>query len=168
MRKNLLFIGLLVIALSFGLFSVRAALADSPHFLFGGAALSGADLQVNFKEAGLGDNQLITYVASATSSATYACVNNGGNHPQAANKTFVSGLVSTSGQFSSGQNGNVFGSLLLQPIGPGNFACPAGQTLELVQISYSNIQVKDTTNGVSESVPGTFSACLQPTLGLCA
>jgi hypothetical protein len=43
------------------------------------------------KEAGLGDNQLVDYVASADASATYACINGGGKHPQAQNKETVNG-----------------------------------------------------------------------------
>src|SRR5262245_39483802 len=54
------------------------AYADSPHFVRASAALSGQDLVVSWKEAGLGANQLIDYVASASASATFVCVNKGG------------------------------------------------------------------------------------------
>jgi hypothetical protein len=53
------------------------------------------------KEAGLGNNALISYTASADATATYVCINGGGNHPKATNKGTVSGLVSASGTFSS-------------------------------------------------------------------
>jgi len=33
------------------------------------------------KEVGLGNNALISYTASADATATYACINGGGNHP---------------------------------------------------------------------------------------
>jgi hypothetical protein len=65
------------------------------------------DLTVTWKEAGLGDNQLIDYLASADGTATYVCVNNGGECPNAANKITVSGPVSAKGTFSSGQNGQI-------------------------------------------------------------
>lgn len=72
--------------------------AQNPHFVAKpSATLSGNNLNVCFKEAGLGDNQNITYVASANATATYVCANNGGQCPNAANKTTVSGPVSSTG-----------------------------------------------------------------------
>lgn len=140
-----------------------AALADSPHFIRASARLSGANLVVSFKEAGLGNNQLITYVASADATATYVCVNNGGGNPSAQNKTTVSGPVSASGTFSSGKNGTISQSLTLSPPGSGGFSCPPGQTLAIAQVTYTNVAITDTTNGVTESIPGTFdTGCLLP------
>ena len=134
------------------------ALAQSPHFLKASASLaSDGDLTVSFKEAGLGNNLLITYVASANTTAEYACINNGGKHPQAANKETVTEPVSATGTFSSGKNGTISQSLTLEPPGPGDFTCPSGQTLTFVSVSYSNVQITDTTNSVSQSIPGTFS-----------
>ena len=69
-------------------FTTGSGFAQSPHFL-------------SAKEAGLGNNALISYTASADATATYACINGGGNHPKATNKETVSGLVSASGTFSS-------------------------------------------------------------------
>jgi hypothetical protein len=43
----------------------------------------------------------------------------------------------------------VRGSLPLTPPGPGNFSCPSGQTLRLDSVTYSNVVVTDSTNGVS-------------------
>jgi hypothetical protein len=85
--------------------SVRdtAALAVSPHFVSASANVSGANLSVSFKEAGLGTNQLITYQADANATATYVCVNKGGANPRASNKTNVSGPVSGTGTFNSGR-----------------------------------------------------------------
>jgi len=122
---------------------------------------SNGSLTVSFKEAGLGTNQLITYVASADASATYVCVNRGGANPSAQNKTTVAGPVSATGTFSSGKNGQVTGSLTVNPP-PSDITCPPGQSLELALVTYSNVTITDTTNGVSESL-GTFSsACLLP------
>ena len=67
------------------------AQAVSPHFVSASAHLSGTNLMVDFKEAGPGTNQLITYVASADSTVTYVCVNRGGANPSASNKTTISG-----------------------------------------------------------------------------
>jgi hypothetical protein len=137
--------------------------ADSPHFVRATADLSGTNLIVSFKEAGLGTNQLITYVASADATATYVCVNRGGANPSAANKTTVNGPVSATGEFSSGRNGQVTASLTLNPPGPGGFACPPGQSLEIAEVTYTNVTIADTTNGVTESIAGLISTgCLLP------
>jgi hypothetical protein len=146
-----------------------AALATSPHFVRADAQLSGANLVVSFKEAGLGTNQLITYVANADATATYVCVNRGGGNPSASNKTTVSGPVSATGTFNSGKNGQVTASLTLNPPGPGGFTCPNGQSREIAQVTYTNVSITDTTNGVTESIPGTFSTgCLLPNVrGAC-
>jgi hypothetical protein len=162
---------LLAVCLAFGL-SVAVAMpaqAVSPHFIRATADLSGANLVVNFKEAGLGTNQLITYVASADSTATYVCVNRGGGNPSASNKTTISGPVSATGTFNSGKNGQVTASLTLNPPGPGTFSCPPGQSREIAQVSYTNVAVTDTTNGITEPVEGTFSTgCLLPNVrGAC-
>lgn len=139
--------------------SSAAAFAQSPHFITAGAAFqgSGPNLVVTFKEAGLGNNQLINYTASANATAEYACINGGGNHPKAANKETVSSPVSASGTFSSGKNGNVSASLTLSPPGPGSFSCPPGQTMVLGYVSYTNVAITDTTNNVSQSITGTYS-----------
>jgi hypothetical protein len=135
------------------------AQAASPHFIRASASgpNNAGQLVVSFKEAGLGDNQLITYVASADSTATYACFNGGGNHPQATNKETVSGPVSATGTFSSGRNGSISQTLTINPPSAGSFSCPPGQRLVLADVSYTNVAITDTTNGVTEGIPGTFS-----------
>lgn len=139
------------------------AQADSPHFVRVSAQLSGADLTVSFKEAGLGTNQLIDYTATADATAVYVCVNKGGGNPSASNKTSVSGPVSASDTFSSGKNGQVTASLTLQPPSSGSFSCPPGQSEEIASVSYTNVTISDTTNGVTESISGTFTTgCLLP------
>jgi len=147
-----------------------AAQAASPHFIFARGDLSGTNLDVNFKEAGLGTNQLITYVTNADSTATYVCVNRGGANPSAQNKTTVSGPVSATGTFSSGKNGQVTASLTLMPPDSGGFTCPSGQSLEIAQVTYTNVTVTDTTNGITEPVEGSpfDTGCLLPNVrGAC-
>lgn len=139
------------------------AMATSPHFVSTSAEFqgSGPNLNVNFKEAGLGNNQLINYTASADATAVYACINGGGNHPKAANKETVSGPVSASGTFSSGKNGTVSATLTLTPPGPGSFTCPSGQKLVLADVSYTNVKITDNTNNVTASIQGTFTRCFE-------
>ena len=114
------------------------AYAASPHFVKASASgpNSAGQLLVSFKEAGLGDNQLITYHATADATATYACINGGGNHPQATNKDEVSGPVEATGTFNSGKNGSISRTLTLNPPSPGSFTCPPGQRRVLADVSY--------------------------------
>ncbi len=39
---------------------------------------------------------------------------------------------------------------------PDSVTCPAGQTIALAAITYAQITVTDTTNGVTIAVPATF------------
>ncbi len=133
--------------------------AQSPHFSRVVAALRGENVVVSFKEAGLGNNQLISYTASANGTAIYACINNGGKNPSAANKVSVNGPVSASALISSGKNGTVTGSVTISPVPSENF-CPNGQTFILAYVSYSGIRITDTTNNVyADTVPSSFSSC---------
>ena len=139
--------------------------AASPHFVGAvTATLVGNDVQVCWKEAGLGDNQNISYEASAFVTATFHCVNGGGNCPNAANKVTISGPVTATGTFASGKNGQITACLTLEapdPPDPGEFSCPGGQTLTLSEISFSNITITDTTNSVTKTAtPSATSATL--------
>jgi hypothetical protein len=149
--------------------TVPAALAQNEHFVRTSASLNAnGTLTVSFKEAGLGTNQLITYVATADATATYVCVNRGGGNPSASNKTTVAGPVSATGTFSSGKNGSVTAALTLSPP-PSDISCPPGQSLQLASVSYTNVAITDTTNNVSAAIGGTFSSgCLLPNVrGAC-
>jgi hypothetical protein len=167
MRKRILSTAVVALALV-GLMST-AALAQSPHFIRATGTLNNlGTLTVSFKEAGLGTNQNINYVLSADATATYVCVNRGGANPSAQNKTTVAGPVSATGTFSSGKNGQVTASLTVSPP-PSDISCPPGQSLELAQVSYTNVVLTDTTNNVSITIGGTFdSGCLLPNVrGAC-
>jgi hypothetical protein len=164
--KIVLAVAALVVTVALG---AVVALAVSPHFVNASAQLNGVQLVVSFKEAGLGTNQLIDYVASADATATYVCVNRGGANPSAQNKTTVAGPVTAEGTFSSGKNGQVTSSLTLSPP-PSDISCPAGQSLETAQVTYTNVDITDTTNDITEDIPGTFSTgCLLPDVrGACS
>lgn len=140
------------------------ALAASPHFLRTSDSINfdNGDLTCSWKEAGLGNNQNITYVCSATATATYVCINGGNSNPSAANKTTVSDDVSAEGTFSSGKNGSITASLVVHPPGAGSFTCPPGQTLGLAQVSYINVLLTDTTNGIAASLADQATGCLLP------
>lgn len=150
---------LFVMALAAGLFASGTALAGNAHFVgTPTATLDGFNVIVSWKEAGLGNNQNIKYVGSAEASATYQCVNKGGNCPKAANKQDVFEDVTAEGTFNSGQNGQITGSLTIEPPAS-TLTCPGSQRLEIVAVEYSNIQITDDDNHVTASTqPQTLGA----------
>jgi hypothetical protein len=87
-----------------------------------------------------------------------------GANPSASNTTTVSGRVSASGTFSSGKNGNVTASLtLMPPSPPSTLSCPPGQSAAIAEVVHTNVKITDTTNGITEPIPGTFdTGCLLP------
>ncbi len=111
-------------------------------------------LVVDFDEAGLGNiSGEVAYSLTVTNAtATYACINGGGNHPKAANKETVNGPLTATGSFTPTKNGRVIASLPAGPLSAGDFSCPSGQTFVLASVSYAGISLTDTTNNVSISV----------------
>lgn len=107
-------------------------------------------LVVSFDESGVGTSS-IDYTLTASATATYACLNGGGNHPKAANKETLSSDVAGGASFEP-KHGRVTGSVSAGPIPAGSFSCPSGQTLVLASVSYSNIVLTDTQNDVSASL----------------
>src|SRR5215469_263187 len=172
MRRGILFIFALPMILAGFVMAASPALAVSPHFVSAsGTVNSDGSLTVNFKEAGLGTNQNINYTLTAQGTATWVCVNNGGANPSAQNKTTVNGPVSATGTFSSGKNGNVTASLTLTPPPPpSTFSCPNGQKQATAEVTYTDVSITDTTNGVTAPVTGVFSTgCLLPDVrGACS
>jgi hypothetical protein len=169
MRRRILFVLTLPLFLAgVVMASAPAALADSPHFIRAtGTVNADGSLTVNFKEAGLGTNQLINYVLSGQGTAIYVCVNRGGANPSASNKTAVAGPVSATGTFSSGKNGQVTASLTVQPPFQ-DIGCPPGQSQELASVTYTGMTLTDTTNNVSISLGDFSSGCLLPNVrGAC-
>jgi hypothetical protein len=141
-------------------FSATAAFAQNPHFLRSSAGVDNSgNLVGSFRIAGLGNNETITVTLSADATAQYACFNNGGKHPSATNKETVTAPVSASGEFTSGKNGSVTGTLSTPPPGPGDFTCPPGQTMVFTFVEYDNVSITaDTAEGmISADVPGTFT-----------
>lgn len=113
------------------------AWAGSPHFI-GNAfsvTIDGNTLTVSGKEAGLGNEEQVHIVLSATA----ACVNPGGNKPQAANKQ----TVSAAGDFPV-QNGQTEFTLTVTATFQPSCSPP-------MSVVFSNITVTDTTSGISHS-----------------
>jgi hypothetical protein len=144
---------LMLVFVVIGLMTEAALAATSgAHFFSATSAVndSGA-LVVAWDEAGLG-NENIDYTLTADATATYACLNNGGNHPKAANKETVASSVSTGGSFQA-KNGRVQASLTAGPLADPTFQCPSGQTRILARVTYANIVLTDTSNDVSARPP---------------
>ncbi len=128
------------------------AWADAPKFHAATSSVNNdGALVVNFDERGLG-NDNIDYTLTADATALYACINGGGKHPQAANKEQFEGQVSGGGSFEP-KNGRVVASLAAGPLLAPQFTCPPGQRRVLAAVTYTNIVLTDTTNGVSTPVP---------------
>ena len=146
MMRRFLLIALGLVAT--GVFSATAS--AGPHFVTASKTISNGTLTVSFKEAGLGNTQTVTIQVSATVTATYQCVNNGGNVPKDPKKTTRTTVVSKSGIFTSDKNGNVVGSLTLTAPPPqADFVCPPGQTATLLagSVTFTNVVITDTTTG---------------------
>ena len=108
-------------------------------------------LVVEWDQRGLG-NDNIDYTLTADATALYACINGGGKHPQAANKESFEGQVSGGGTFEP-KNGRITASLTAGPLLAPQFQCPNGQRRVLAAVTYTNIVLTDTTNGVEAEVP---------------
>lgn len=129
-----------------------AAMAGAPQFHAASSSVNddGA-LVVNFDERGLGNGD-VDYTLTADATALYACINGGGKHPNAANKESFEGQVAGGGSFEA-KNGRVVASLTAGPLAAPDFTCPSGQRRVLAAVTYTNIVLTDTTNGVSTDVP---------------
>ena len=75
---------------------------------------------------------------TATSTAVYQCINNGGKNPAAGNKHTSTGETGTEETIPV-HNGRAQGDITVNPAGPGTFTCPGGQTLYLVSACYTDI-----------------------------
>jgi len=148
--RSMVVVALATLATAFA-FAAPAS-ADAPKFHSATSSVNNAGaLVVNFDERGLG-NENIDYTLTADATAVYACINGGGNHPQAANKETINAEVSGGGSFEA-KNGRVVASLSAGPPSAGAFSCPKGQRLVLASVSYTNGVLTDTTNNVSTPVP---------------
>jgi hypothetical protein len=169
MRRIRLPKGPIVLALAVLACTVGIVWAVNPHFIFIRASLqSDGDLNVSFKEAGLGTNQNIDYLASADATVTCTCVSNSGRCPNAANKVTFTEAVDQPATFSSGQNGQVNQTITLTaPACPSSAppTCGNGQELRLSAITWTDIELKDLTTPVGpepatpSSASATFFTC---------
>jgi hypothetical protein len=124
-----------VLAVTLLMMTAGLALAGSPHFIRSAtsASISGNTLTVTGKEAGLGDESQIHVVLTATA----LCINGGGHHPKAVNKT----SVSAAGDFPV-QNGKADFTLVVTA----TFQPPCDPPMT---VQFTDITLTDTTNGLT-------------------
>jgi hypothetical protein len=161
-------IGLGSIALLLAIGQTPALATSGAHFFSASASVKttapdqGA-LLLSWDEAGVGQQQVNYTLQIISESATYACYNNGGNHPQASNKEGPTGPITQGLGAFSPINGRVTVNNFLvsgTPLPNTTLSCPSGQTLRIVQVTYSLGDLTDTTNDVSISLapgPGCVS-----------
>lgn len=132
--------GVAVVAAVTLLLGSQAAFAGNPHFVTADASVSGNTLTVDFKEAGLGNEEQVHVVLSADA----LCINNGGKHPRAVNKE----SVEAAGDFPV-QNGKAEGTLSVT-------ATFEPECVPPMTVSFTNITLVDETSGATANIPGTL------------
>ena len=152
MSRTLRLMLLASVALVVSMAFAGSALAQAPKFHSTASAVNNdGALVASWDERGLG-NTNVDYTLTADAEAVYACINKGGNHPQAANKETFNAEVSANGSFEP-RNGRIQASLTAGPPSAGSFTCPGGQRLVLASVAYTNIVLTDTSNGVTATLP---------------
>jgi len=122
------------------IFAVTAASAAANFKSSSFSVNSQGQLVCSYDVSGLGNVSSTTGTCGGSNTAIYQCINNGGKNPAAGNKSTSTGDVGTS-QAVPVHNGRASGSLTVNPIGPGGFSCPGGQTLYLVSSCYTNVSM---------------------------
>ena len=127
------------------------------HFVSASSAVSATTgaLTVNFHEAGLGNTVSVDCTLTADANATYQWLNHGGNRPMGVPFN-VNQTISVSGTFTSDSNGQIKGSLTVNPPSVDEFLATnhAANWIPRLTVSYTNVVVTDTTNGVSTADAG--------------
>lgn len=141
---------LLVVVSALAIMASSTFAVAAKFFSTSSSVNSSGALVVSWDERGVGNGD-IDYTLTANATALWACINNGGKNPAAANKRSFEGQVSAGGSFES-RNGRVQASLTAGPLGPGDFSCPSGQRMVLASVSYTNIVLTDSTNGTSTNI----------------
>ena len=125
------------------------------HFIHATSSVDGnGALVVDFKEAGLGNNQNIDYTVTGDQNASFSYMNKGGNIVQGQPFNATDATLA-SGTFSSDKNGNITATLTSEAPSPSadDLKLANGNGWKLItDITYTNLSLNDTTNGVSVAV----------------
>jgi hypothetical protein len=156
-RLTLIFLGCALALVGCLMFS-GVSEAASPHFVTATAALAGPNLDVSFKEAGLGgEPHVIVYDAVGSITETFACVSGDGTVLSTHDIGPIA-LAAVAIGTHKGQNTKTLS--LVAPIAPSTLVCPASQLLALQKVSYTDVSVADVTNVIIEDISGTFTETL--------
>jgi hypothetical protein len=159
----------IVVALAVFAGLASPAYANFPHFKSASVSLTGSslaaalsatssasasaqlpDLLFTWTEVGLGSPDVV-YRVETVVSATFGCVNGGGQLPSASNKTTITAPLRTFVELAADRNGRITGSVVLDTgsVFPTGFSCPTGQTLAALSATFTDNTITDTTNGVT-------------------
>jgi hypothetical protein len=159
----------IVVALAVFAGLASPAYANFPHFKSASVSLTGSslagalsatssasasaqlpDLLFTWTEVGLGSPDVV-YRVETVVSATFGCVNGGGQLPSASNKTTITAPLQTFVELAADRNGRITGSVVLDTgsVFPTGFSCPTGQTLAALSATFTDNTITDTTNGVT-------------------
>jgi hypothetical protein len=92
----------------------------------------------------------VKYILSAYGTANFDCIHEGGDVHVVASQSTVSAFLSREESIKP-RHGKIEATLCTDNTFPtyGDLNCPLGQNLVLRSISYHNIVLKDTTNGIA-------------------
>jgi hypothetical protein len=133
---------LAVLALVTAALAVTVAWAGEPHFINNAFSISRTanTISVSAKEAGLGDELQIHVKLTADA----FCINGGGNHPKAVNKTGVATDATVPVQNGKADY-TLTGTAVFSP------SCSPPMT-----VVFKNVTITDVTNDLVHTVPGTY------------
>jgi hypothetical protein len=114
---------------------------------------SAARLRAFWDEAGVGSGT-VTYTLDFVRTQVLACVNGGDNQPTDKKKHSLSSHGSATGTFSP-ENGRLIAELFSDDVAPADqlLSCPGGQIASTLGVSYTEVVLTDTNNGVSVNLP---------------
>jgi hypothetical protein len=112
------------------------------------------DLLYTWVEVGIG-NPDVEYTLSSFVTATFGCVNNGQNPPQAGNKMTMTQPVASGATLTADKNGRISGSVVVDTssVTPTGFSCPPGQTLTALSATFTQNTITDLTYDVTATAP---------------
>ena len=132
---------------------------SNAHFVSASSSINAGTgaLTVTFHEAGLGNTTQVTESLTADVQATFQWFNHGGQNPQGVPFN-VDETITATGTFTSDKNGEIMGSLTINPPGVNEFLSThhAANWVPDLTVSYTNVVVTDVTNGDSTLDAGFF------------
>lgn len=129
-----------------------------PEFVRISACTTEEQLDLQFREAGLGPDQTVTVYGCAKVVAEWERRNPAGHHGLPANKAIIQAQVAVSIDVTCDQARQVTGRVRLSPPRPTpeELTLGGGHELVLLRVVYTDIQLLDGTNYVVADLPGFF------------